>query len=113
MKSYQQKGNQDLLILNHRTSKKVLVKSVILLKGHINYTTIYLQNGKTKVVAHTLKFFETHLESHGFLRVHRSCMINPNYVQKYDQDHEIITMTNGFEASISRRRRDNIRNFEL
>jgi DNA-binding LytR/AlgR family response regulator len=112
MKSYQQTGNQDLLILNHRTSKKVLVHSVILLKGSINYTTIYLQNGKSKVVAHTLKFFENHLQTHGFLRVHRSCMINPNYIEKYDSDQEILTMTNGFEASISRRRRDSIRNFK-
>jgi DNA-binding LytR/AlgR family response regulator len=113
MKSYQQKGNQELLILNHRTSKKVLINSVVLLKGSINYTTIYLQNGKTKVVAHTLKFFENYLETHGFLRVHRSFMINPTHVQKYDPNEEILTMSNGFEANISRRRKESMRNFKI
>lgn len=113
MKSYQQKGNQELLILNHRTSKKVLINNVVLLKGSINYTTIHLQNGKTKVVAHTLKFFENYLETHGFLRIHRSCMINPNHVQKYDQDQEVITMSNGSEEIISRRRKYSMRNFNI
>jgi DNA-binding LytR/AlgR family response regulator len=110
MKSYQQKGNQELLILNHRTSKKVLINSVVLLKGSVNYTTIHLQNGKTKVVAHTLKFFENYLQSHGFLRVHRSCMINPNFVIEYDQDQEVLLMENGHQENVARRRKNILRN---
>ena len=51
MKTYQQKGNNSLLILNHKTSKKVLIKEVILLKGDINYTMLYLENGVKKLVA--------------------------------------------------------------
>ena len=38
MKTYQQKGNNALLILNHKTSVKVLINSVILIKGDINYS---------------------------------------------------------------------------
>lgn len=34
MKTYQQKGNTSLLIINHRTSKKTLVSNVILLEGN-------------------------------------------------------------------------------
>jgi DNA-binding LytR/AlgR family response regulator len=78
MKTYQQKGNNSLLILNHKTSKKVFVSDVILLKGDINYTIFYLENGKQKIVAHPIKFFEPYLETHGFLRIHRSFLINPN-----------------------------------
>ena len=105
MKTYKQKGNNNILILNHKTSSKVLIKSVILIEGDINYTKFYLEGGKEKTVAHTIKFFESHLESHGFLRVHRAFMINPNYVQKYDEALNIITMSNGQQASISRRRK--------
>jgi hypothetical protein len=49
MKTYQQKGNNSLLILNHKTSKKVFINDVILLKGDVNYTILYLENGKQKV----------------------------------------------------------------
>ena len=84
MKIYQQKGNKSLLILNHKTSVKVLINNVILIKGDINYSIFYMKNGQSKLVSHTIKFFETHLETHGFLRIHRGYMINPNYVKTYN-----------------------------
>lgn len=85
MKTYLHKGNKALLTLNHKTSKKVLVSTVVLLKGDINYTIFYLDNGKQNVVAHSIKFFEPFLKMHGFLRVHRSYMINPNHVKNLDE----------------------------
>ena len=94
MKTYQQKGNDSLLIINQKTLKKVLLQNVVLLKGDINYTTFYLKYGKEKVVAHTLKFFEDYLETRGFLRVHRSFMINPNFVEKYNEEQELYDKKN-------------------
>jgi DNA-binding LytR/AlgR family response regulator len=111
MKTYQQKGNNNILILNHKTSSKVLINSVILIEGNINYTKFYLKEGKQKLVAHTMKFFESHLESHGFLRVHRAFMINPNYVKKYNSEQETLTMSNGQIANISRRRKGVLKDF--
>jgi DNA-binding LytR/AlgR family response regulator len=111
MKTYQQKGKDTLLILNQRTVKKISVDNVVLLKGNINYTTFYLQHGEEKVVARTLKFFESFLETHGFLRVHRSFMINPNFVKEYNHEHEFLMMTNGHKATISRRRKHTLKDF--
>jgi DNA-binding LytR/AlgR family response regulator len=108
MKTYLQSGNKSLLILNHRTSKKVLINDVVLLKGHINYTTFHLENGQTKLVAHSIKFYEPFLETHGFLRVHRSCMVNPNHVREYNIIEENITMKNGQKAFISRRKKHSV-----
>lgn len=105
MKIYEQKGNDSLLIINHKTLKKVLIKNVILLKGDINYTTFHLLHGKEKVVARSIKFFEKFLETHGFLRVHRSFMINPNYIEMYNPEKEMLVMSNGQEANISRRKK--------
>jgi DNA-binding LytR/AlgR family response regulator len=82
---------------------------VILIKGDINYTKFYLKGGKEKTVAHSIKFFENHLQNNGFLRVHRSFMINPNYVETYNSEQEILTMTNGQIANISRRRKHTLK----
>lgn len=106
MKTYSQKGNTSLLTLNHKTSKKVLINTVVLLEGNINYTIFHLQNGKQNVVAHSIKFFEPFLKTHGFLRVHRSYMINPNHVRNFDEQQQKITMNNGKEAMISRRNKN-------
>jgi DNA-binding LytR/AlgR family response regulator len=105
MKTYQQKGSNAFIIINQKTLKKISVSNVVLLKGDVNYTTFHLQYGEVKVVPRSIKFFETFLETHGFLRVHRSYMINPNHVKAYNQEQEIVTMTNGQEAQISRRRK--------
>ena len=105
MKTYQPKGSDLLLIINHKTSQKVLIKNVILLKGDINYTTLYLESGKTKTLSHTLKFYEEFLKNKGFLRVHRGFLINPNYVKEYCKEKQIIMMTNGHQAEISRRKK--------
>jgi DNA-binding LytR/AlgR family response regulator len=105
MKKYKQSGNNALLTLNQKTSKKVLINNVVLLKGVINYTIFYLENGKEKLVARPIKFFENYLETHGFLRVHRSFLINPNHVKNFDKDQFLLTMTNGTKANISRRRK--------
>jgi len=112
MKTYQQKGNNSLLIINHKTSKKVFIDDVILLKGDVNYTILYLENGKQKLVAHSIKFYEPYLKTHGFLRVHRSYMINPNHVKEHNQIDEYLMMTNGQKADISRRRRFILKDFK-
>lgn len=111
MKTYQQKGDNSLLIINHKTSRKISIKDVVLLEGDINYTIFHLKCGKEKLVAHSIKFFEPFLETHGFLRVHRSFMINPNHVKEYNQEHEILTMTNGQKANISRRKKHTLKGF--
>ncbi|MEA5460034.1 LytTR family DNA-binding domain-containing protein [Arcicella sp. LKC2W] len=105
MKTYKQKGNTALLILNQKTSAKVLVNNVVLIKGDVNYTTFYLNGGQERVVAHTMKFFVNHLENFGFLRVHRAFMINPSYVKEYNPTEESVMMSNGQKANISRRKK--------
>jgi DNA-binding LytR/AlgR family response regulator len=82
-----------------------MVNHVVLLEGHINYTTFHMENGNKKVAARSIKFFESFLETHGFLRVHHSFMVKPDYIQHYAKDEDTLTMTNGKTATIARRRR--------
>jgi DNA-binding LytR/AlgR family response regulator len=112
-KTYQQRGNRALLIINQKTAKKVFVGDVVLLKANVNYTTFFLENGNKKVVPRSIKFFEPFLETHGFLRVHRSFMVNPEHIKEYDFEQKMVTMKNGETASISRRRRKKIQKKEV
>jgi DNA-binding LytR/AlgR family response regulator len=79
----------------------------MLLKGKANYTIFVLNDGREKVVAHTLKYFESFLQTYGFQRVHRASMINPKYVKSYNEATKIITLTNEMSVQLSRRKRDN------
>lgn len=89
----------------------VLIDSVVLLEGNSNYTTVYLDNGKSKTIARSIKFFEPFLKTHGFLRVHRSFLINPTHVKDYNSVDYILTMSNGQKANIARRRKHTAHNF--
>jgi hypothetical protein len=68
MQSYRQKGSNALLILNHKTSSKVFIDSVVLIKGNANHTTFYLDVGRQMVVIHSVKFLENYLGNHVFPR---------------------------------------------
>jgi DNA-binding LytR/AlgR family response regulator len=110
MKTYIQKGNNALLILNHKSSKKVFVEDVIFLEGDINYTIFHLEDGRQKTVAHSLKFYEAFLETHGFLRIHRSYMINPIHIKNFNHEQYKVVMNTGQEAMISRRKKNVLKN---
>ena len=110
MKTYIQKGNASLLIINHKTLQKVLIKNVVLLEGNINYTTLHLESGRKEILSHTLKFYETFLKTHGFLRVHRGYLINPEHVKEYCYDNYVVTMNSGYQAIISRRKVNKLKN---
>jgi DNA-binding LytR/AlgR family response regulator len=43
--------------------------------------------------------------------VHRKYMVNPIYIQKYDEQNEVLTMINGLEATISRRKKGALKNW--
>ncbi len=94
MKLHQNHSKPDRLILNQRTKSYIPISYIMLLKGKVNYTSFLLRDGREKVVAHTLKYFEQFLEIHGFQRVHRASMINPHYVKSYNELTSIVTMDN-------------------
>jgi two-component system, LytTR family, response regulator len=96
---------EDLLIINQKNKKVIAINQIIMLKGFVNYTRFYLQNGLQKVSARTLKHYEALLNNKGFIRVHRGYIVN----QKCIVEHNLITsqliLTDGYEADISRRRK--------
>ena len=61
-------------------SDPVIINSIVWLQGDANYTRIHHRDGSVLVVAQPLFWFEQHLN---FIRVHRSAIVNPVYVQEF------------------------------
>jgi DNA-binding LytR/AlgR family response regulator len=93
------------LIVNHKQKIKIPSQSIVMLEGHVNYTLIHLQNGKQKLYARTLGYFEELLSQEHFLRVHRGFLVNPSFILNYDKESCKLRLENNLEVSISRRRR--------
>lgn len=69
-----------------------------------NYTVFHLPDGRRFVSSKTLKEYEDLLSEHGFLRVHKSHLVNIAYIATYP-GREALRLKNGQEIEVSRRRR--------
>ncbi|MFC6196402.1 LytR/AlgR family response regulator transcription factor [Dyadobacter subterraneus] len=79
------------------------------LEGEGNYTYIYTNAGKRYLVSKTLKSLAELLDS-SFIRVHKSYLVNSNYVVERMEDDRMLRMSCGKEVMVSRRKIKEIAN---
>lgn len=78
-----------MLHKNRRVS--IFLDDIIYLESQANYTIFYLNNGKTIINSRTMGIFENVLGSESFFRIHRSFIVNLNYINEV----QIIKNTSG------------------
>lgn len=61
----------------------VQVGDIIRCEANDNFTNFHLNDGSTRMICRTLKFYEGVLEEFGFLRVHKSHLVNLQYIKRY------------------------------
>ena len=77
-------------------------QDIMYCKADDNYTEIYLNNNKKKLVSKTLKYFEEALSDSNFARVHKSFLVNVNEVIKYKKGKGgSVVLSNGKEVMVS------------
>lgn len=59
------------------------VSQIIFCKASDNYTELYLTDNRKAIVVKTLKLTEEYLEARGFIRIHRTYLINMVHAQEY------------------------------
>ena len=75
---------------------------ILYCKADDNYTQIFLNNNKKKLVSKTLKYFEDILAENGFARVHKSYLVNVAEVVKYVKGKGgSVILSNGKEIMVS------------
>ncbi|MES2516691.1 MAG: LytTR family DNA-binding domain-containing protein [Bacteroidota bacterium] len=94
-----------LITVDSKRNIALFIDRIIMLKGEGNYTLFHLQDGKTRMYAHCIHSYEDILRAKGFLRVHKSFMVNPKYVIDYNTDESQLMLENNLVASVSRRRK--------
>lgn len=99
------------LIVNARQNHRVSLDQILYLEGDINYTYFHFQSRKRTVIAHSLKHFEADLLPRGFLRIHRSYLVNSRFVQRINLLDSTITLVDGTELRVARRRIKEIAGF--
>lgn len=81
------------------------IKKIIRLEGEGNYTRLYFESDKPLLASRTLKDFEEILSAYGFIRAHRSHLVNKRFVTSVQFDG-FIEMADKSQIEISRRRKE-------
>jgi two-component system, LytTR family, response regulator len=107
----------NILILPNSTGTAVIdISNIVRIEAISNYSKLFFANAcpasggsKTLVVAKVLKWFDELLSDKGFIRIHRSHLINLSCINSYNNNnqHKII-LQNQEQINISRRKRSSI-----
>jgi len=80
----------------------VNINSILYCEAADNFTKFYFETGAPLLICRTLKYFEDILTEHHFLRIHRSYLINPEFVVRYSKGKGgYVTMKNNQELEVS------------
>jgi two-component system LytT family response regulator len=84
----------------------VEIKDIMLLEADGAYTKVHLQNGFELLVSKRLLFFENALEDRPFMiRVHRSFLVNFNFVKRYSKAESLLVLDNGQTVSVPKEKK--------
>lgn len=87
------------------------INEIIYCESESNYTVFHLKDNKKIIASRTLKEYESLLERHNFLRVHKSYLINKEKIFKLNKGRNYnIDMGNGAQIPIARNKQNEIRN---
>lgn len=94
------------------------VNELIYLEADDNYTILYLTNDRKIISTRTLGEFENILEGPDFLRIHKSTMINLNFLSGYSSyQGNFAELNDGTRLDISRRKliefREKVKHFSI
>jgi len=82
------------------------LNDIIYCEGDVNYTKVHLFDHRTIMVSRTLKEIEELLNCDYFYRVHKSYLVNLNYIKSYSRSENGIHLDNNELLPVSTRKND-------
>lgn len=87
-------GSKKLAVNTTESITLINISDIVRCESQRNYTFIYLANKDKLIASKTLMDFEDVLARHSFLRIHKSHLININYLDKYVKSEGGYVMLN-------------------
>jgi len=75
-------------------------------KADENYSTVFTLDKKSFTISSTLKSLEETLPENTFFRIHKTFIVNMNYVKMYDRKRNKVILEGGIELDVATRRID-------
>ena len=106
----QQRNSPDHMKLCLPSMKGFQVASlndILYAESHGNYTNFHIVNQHPVCTSKPIHEYEELLADAGFVRIHKSCIVNLLHVKEYVKgDGGTVILSNGHEAEVARRKKD-------
>lgn len=102
------KQKQKLILKTMERIYSVPVKDIVRFQSEGSYTEVFLNDGKKIVVSRLIKEFDELLARDGFLRVHQSHLINPDYIFFFEKSESFLTMKDESTVPVSTRKKESL-----
>ena len=87
----------------------VKMSEILYCEAQDNFTCFHFLNGKKSMISRNLKFYESALSEFGFCRIHRSHMVNLEYVKRYNKGKGgSVVLENGKEIMVSNNKKEEL-----
>lgn len=87
----------------------VKVNEIIRCEANDNYTKFHFTNGKPQLICRTLKYYEDILKDFDFVRVHKSHLVNLQYIKQYKKGKGgQVVMQDGSVVDVSQNRKNEL-----
>lgn len=122
--SVEPKAGISVLLENYRSTtdspKKIVIPSsdgmhiikvsdILRCESSSNYTQFVLRTGKNLLASKTLKEFDNMLSDHNFERIHKSHLVNMDYVKRYVQsDGGYVIMEDDSRIPVANRKKEHL-----
>ncbi|MCO5248993.1 MAG: LytTR family DNA-binding domain-containing protein [Chitinophagales bacterium] len=101
--TFASKQKNKIAISTSEATYFLIIEDILKVEAESNYSKIYLTGDKQILVSKTLKYFEDQLGGVGFMRVHRSFLININHLESIiNTEGGQLLMKDGSKIDISR-----------
>lgn len=98
-------GIRKISLPNGQGYSLISIEDIIHIEADSNYSIFHLSNKDTITVSKVLKEYEEILPENQFVRIHKSSIVNLNYVKEYNSRNGVeVILKNGDKIAVSRRR---------
>lgn len=114
LKELSEKGlneKNNIIILNSQNDFiRTKLTNIIRFEAERNYTFVFFRNGSKALMSKTLLFYDDLLEEKGFIRCHRSHLVNKEHVKKVvKQNQWALQLEDGSTIPVSHRKKNTVR----
>jgi DNA-binding LytR/AlgR family response regulator len=98
------KIHSQLLLPAYGASELRNSSSIIRIEAMGSYSKLFFDNGKTSVVSRTLCRVEAQLPLQQFIRIHRTHLVNKDFISRYiNETNGKVQLVNGERICVARR----------